>query len=643
MNDPHDDAALPRNDSHEADPAPLDVWNASPDETTALEMNAVNDPDDEILTAYLDGELSEEELSRIEERLDRDPALSARLDKLRTAGKLLESLETIPLNERLTASTMEMLSAFVQREIKAERKKQTRRHLIALAIFAAVGALAFLIGSFAVGRLWPPHRAASEKDMPIVARLESLEIVGDYEFLTALNDAKLFAEENSARPVPDGGSTDKTSEKTPDKQSKKMPVPSALPPQSAPVRPPDQTEMFLLNMRFQRLTGAEKKKYRKLYRQIDLAPNRNELLTLLDLVGRWFWYDLHETERYAYWQTPSSERLAEIKRLRSESDRPANSDDGSAAPPIPGGKRGEGGPFAPADRRPSGFTRGGKESRRGGYPPRDLRPSLPTELRGERLDDIGDELFTFARKNYKDGFGDKKKEEILFEFISERGVDSFVNRLSDAGKTYLATMDEEQKIRLIGLLILVELHEKQFRMRVRDDDRSRDDLSGPNRAPNDRAPNNRMPNDRTPPPGRYAGPDTPNAGFYWKTESTRELAETLKKLPQAKRDELLSLPDEEMYSQLLILHWGFDPKQGTPPAGPSKGGDRLPPGNRGERWEKDVPRENPRENPRAEPSDQKRDNPRNEMPEPTDSWKRFLDEKKGSAQPSAVTSAPDPT
>ena len=621
MNDPLDNAALPPNNSSHADPAPLDVWNASPDETTELEMNAVNDPDDEMLTAYLDGELSEEELSRIEERLDRDPALSARLNKLRSAGKLLDSLESIPLNERLTASTMEMLSAFVQREIKAERKKQNRRHLVALAIFAAVGASAFLIGSLAVGRFWPTHRAASEKDMPIVARLESLEIVGDFDFLTALNDAKIFAGEISAPLEPDGGQSNQKAEQ----QMKKTPSRTAFPAQNGTVRPPDQTEMFLLNMRFQRLTGSEKKKYRNLYRQIDSAPNRNELLTLLDLVGRWFWYDLHETERYAYWQTPLSERLAEIKRLRIEGDRSTNPNEGAAAPPIPEEKRREGEPFAPMDRRSSGFTRGGKDYRRGGYPPRDLRPSLPTELRGERLNDIGDEIFTFVRKNYKDGFGDKKKEEILFEFISERGVDSFVNRLSETGKAYLAAMDEEQKIRLIGLLILVELHENQFRMRVRDDDRRRGDFSGPNHAPND----------RTPPPDRFAGPDTPNAGFYWKTESTRELAETLKKLPQAKRDELLSLPDEEMYSQLLILHWGFDPKQGTPP----NGGERLPPGNRGERWEKDVPRENHR----AEPPEQNREIPRNGMSEPADLWKRFLDEKKSDAQPTETISAPDPT
>ena len=41
-------------------------------------------------------------------------------------------------------------------------------------------------------------------------------------------------------------------------------------------------------------------------------------------------------------------------------------------------------------------------------------------------------------------------------------------------------------------------------------------------------------------------------------ESTTELAKTLKSIPQDMRDALLALPAEEMYPQILMIHWGLN-------------------------------------------------------------------------------------
>ncbi len=64
---------------------------------------------DEQLTAYLDGELSADEASRIENRLVDDEGLRVRLAELRKAYDLLDELPETPHNQRFTRSTLELV------------------------------------------------------------------------------------------------------------------------------------------------------------------------------------------------------------------------------------------------------------------------------------------------------------------------------------------------------------------------------------------------------------------------------------------------------------------------------------------------------------------------------------------------------
>jgi hypothetical protein len=64
---------------------------------------------DEQLTAYLDGELSAEEASGIENRLVDDEGLRVRLAELREAYDLLDELPETPHNQRFTRSTLEIV------------------------------------------------------------------------------------------------------------------------------------------------------------------------------------------------------------------------------------------------------------------------------------------------------------------------------------------------------------------------------------------------------------------------------------------------------------------------------------------------------------------------------------------------------
>lgn len=459
----------------ENDPLSLAEANAESEATTDLVLEAANDPDDELLTAFLDGELSNEEKERLEKRLAAEPELAERYQKLRFAGRLVESLAPAPVNDRLTASTMEMLSAVVQKEIAAAEKRRFRQTLLWLAIFFFAGLATFALGRWSVARYFRPGPFA---------------------------------------PLPE-------------------PAAHEMPADGFPAS--------------------------------NAAPNRPE---------RNFGPGFH-------------------------------------------GRYGDG---RPDERRP-----------------RDLKQALPEELRDEDLGPVHQELFAFVKEKYGDDFPKIPKEEILYRFISERSVASFVERLSDKGKKYMEPLDDDQKIRLVGLLILTELHELR-KERFNDGDRRMNPNREKNRAPHAAdAKDNESPTPNNPPnntPGNTPG-DLPKGkpsdtrGFYWKNESTGELAETLQKLPPEQRDRLLNLPDEEMYAQLLILHWGFDPKQVNP------SGDLHSPGGHGFPDRDFSPDANRRPNRRNEnrPDASRADTNRPDRPEPVESWNRFLDTPRPDEKP----------
>lgn len=117
-------------------------------------------PDDELLTAYLDGELPSDERIRIDARLEHEPLLAARIDRLRRAGEgvgpALAMLAGSAPEARLRLMLAEQLTAMTA--TPAAPKKERRpwfgladlarpwRTAVALASFVIVALVAGAIG-----------------------------------------------------------------------------------------------------------------------------------------------------------------------------------------------------------------------------------------------------------------------------------------------------------------------------------------------------------------------------------------------------------------------------------------------------------------------------------------------------------------
>lgn len=75
--------------------------------------------DDETLVAYLDGELSEEQASRVRESIGRDPLLKRRVEELQASWNLLDQLPTANPNPQLAQSTIELITQGIVKSDKS--------------------------------------------------------------------------------------------------------------------------------------------------------------------------------------------------------------------------------------------------------------------------------------------------------------------------------------------------------------------------------------------------------------------------------------------------------------------------------------------------------------------------------------------
>jgi ferric-dicitrate binding protein FerR (iron transport regulator) len=144
------------------------------------------------LSAYLDGELDPQNVRRVEERLARDPAYRAELQKLERAWDMLDRLPRASVGEDFNKSTIEMVALSASQEAEAitrELPRRRRRQRIAEALVMG----AALVVGFVVGtRIWPDPNERLLEDLPVLENLDLYYQVDDVEFLRLLDREGLF-------------------------------------------------------------------------------------------------------------------------------------------------------------------------------------------------------------------------------------------------------------------------------------------------------------------------------------------------------------------------------------------------------------------------------------------------------------------
>jgi anti-sigma factor RsiW len=164
-------------------------------ERRELDPNAGGASLEEQLVAYLDGELSDEETARIEQRLSDDPQARASLVRLERTWSMLDQLQRASLDEKFTRTTLEMVAVSAEEELARWQANAPRRRLRRW-LFASGGLLAAAVTGFlGVAMFWPSPNQQLLQSLPVYEDLDELSKVDDIEFLQLLYEEGLFTKD----------------------------------------------------------------------------------------------------------------------------------------------------------------------------------------------------------------------------------------------------------------------------------------------------------------------------------------------------------------------------------------------------------------------------------------------------------------
>lgn len=253
---------------------------------------------DEELVAYLDGELDAENARRIEALLASDPQTRRRLQSLERTWDLLDELDTAPVGEPFTQTTLEMVAVAANRDAEqdqAEAPRRRRRRWITIAWIALAAAVA---GFLAVALLWPNPNRQLLKDLPLLEALDEYRQIDSIEYLRKLRESGLFSGMNDP-------SFSKTALAQEDLSARRRRIEA--------MSPGEKEQLLQVQDRFAALAPEEQKRLRNLYQVMTKAPDAAQLRAVMHAYCAWL-RGLSSYSRAELAERDQAARIAWIKR-----------------------------------------------------------------------------------------------------------------------------------------------------------------------------------------------------------------------------------------------------------------------------------------------------------------------------------------
>jgi hypothetical protein len=275
-------------------------------------INDAADGADEVLVAYLDGQLSAEECERVESMLSSDPSTRQRLQSLDRVWNALDVLPRSTASPTFTRTTVEMaaVTAADASRDPANRDEsrslvKTPRRRVRIPLWAVASGIGLAVGAMlTLAAVTAPERRALA-DLPVALHATALEQAGSLEFLTKLSDSENEGldefRDDAVRKAAGDWAT----------------VTAASPPQRrAWVDSRTPAELTSVNARvaeYQSRPTVKQQSLRQFNDSLAATPNAAELretaLAYEAMVGR-----LSASEQARYRQMTTEERLRQVKR-----------------------------------------------------------------------------------------------------------------------------------------------------------------------------------------------------------------------------------------------------------------------------------------------------------------------------------------
>lgn len=289
--------------------------------------------DSELLTAYLDGELSDSECITVEKRLAEEPEFHSLMRELQGAWDMLDSLPLVQPNSHFVQTTVEMAIA---------GHSQNRKSVIGKII---PGLLLFLIPAAALGAGYYLKRESIEKperelvrDLPLIENHDRYSKVvfednaqSGIKFLTSIYERGLFHEVDDLFPV------DSREEPLTDFESTLQPLdPQRIKERSDRVsRMTDQerADLFSEKEKFESLDPKQQQVLREFHDLLSKQPDRDKLVEVMTSYYDWLRI-LGLSQKANLLDLPLDKRLKEIGRITRQQAEKAFGTIGSTKLPL---------------------------------------------------------------------------------------------------------------------------------------------------------------------------------------------------------------------------------------------------------------------------------------------------------------------
>jgi anti-sigma factor RsiW len=150
------------------------------------------------LTAYLDGELEEGQVTEIERKLATSEVARREVEILSRTWDMLNLLPRVNVSEEFSRQTMS-IARQSEGQLLLNKSKvwllQARR-LAFLAVWGVALCAAGMIGFRITNRLIPDESRLLVEELPIIENIDNYREVGDVEFLRQLKSSRVFQEES---------------------------------------------------------------------------------------------------------------------------------------------------------------------------------------------------------------------------------------------------------------------------------------------------------------------------------------------------------------------------------------------------------------------------------------------------------------
>ncbi len=288
---------------------------------------AGNDAMDEQLVAYLDGELDAESSRRVEALLASNADVRRRLQMLERTWDLLDELDTAPVGEPFTQTTLEMVAVAAGEDVEREQADAPRRRRRRLWTIGGGMAAAAVVGFLLVALTAPDPNQQLLQDLPVLENFDEYRQIGEIEFLVKLRDAKLFADKSGDSPgssaaggvtATSGGATAANVAAAANVQNEDL---SARRRRVERMTPEQKEELLRVENRFLLLPPEEREALRRLHEQLQNDPDAARLRAIMHRYCEWL-KALSPLTRTEWADMAPARRVGEVqKRLLEEQRR----------------------------------------------------------------------------------------------------------------------------------------------------------------------------------------------------------------------------------------------------------------------------------------------------------------------------------